>query len=255
MAKAKGRILPLSLARQMICDFLAISQPIPLAHGERRIDIRPLKAAVAAARPRPNWLPIFFKAYATVAAARPALRRMFVSWPWPRLYEHDENVGSIVISRQLEGDEALLFLQVPAPEKRTIAEIDLLIKEARIRPLEEIAGFRRQLRFARLPRFLRRTLYSAAMNWMTGQRVHYFGTFGMSVLASMGIANLSTWTPWTTMIHYTPFDDAGSMFLRIAIDHRVLDGLEVAHALREMEEVLNGTLLDEVRQLPCARAA
>jgi hypothetical protein len=255
MAKAKGRILPLSLARQMICDFLAISQPIPLAHGERRIDIRPLKAAVAAARPRPNWLPIFFKAYATVAAARPALRRMFVSWPWPRLYEHDENVGSIVISRQLEGDEALLFLQVPAPEKRTIAEIDLLIKEARIRPLEEIAGFRRQLRFARLPRVLRRTLYSAAMNWMTGQRVHYFGTFGMSVLASMGIANLSTWTPWTTMIHYTPFDDAGSMFLRIAIDHRVLDGLEVAHALREMEEVLNGTLLDEVRQLPCARAA
>src|SRR5678815_2164772 len=84
---------------------------------------------------------------------------------------------------------------------------------------------------------IRDTLYSAAMNWMTGQRVHYFGTFGMSVLASMGIANLSTWTPWTTMIHYTPFDDAGSMFLRIAIDHRVLDGLEVAHALREMEAV------------------
>ena len=57
-----------------------------------------------------------------------------------------------------------------------------------------------------------------------GQSRH-LGTFGMSVLASMGIANLSTWVPWSTMIHYTPFDKEGSMFLRIAIDHRVLDGL------------------------------
>jgi hypothetical protein len=250
MAKARGRILPLSLAREMICDFLAISQPIPLAHGERRIDIRPLKAAVAAARPRPSWLPIFFKAYAAVAATRPALRRMFVSWPWPRLYEHDENVGSIVISRQLEGDEALLFLQISAPEKRSLVELDALITDARVRPLDEIAAFRRQLRFARLPRFVRRAMYGVAMNWLTFQRVRYFGTFGMSVLASMGIANLSTWTPWTTMIHYTPFDAFDSMHLRIAIDHRVLDGLEVAYALREMEEVLNGSLLEEVRQLP-----
>ena len=77
----------------------------------------------------------------------------------------------------------------------------------------------------------------------------------MSVLASMGIANISTWVPWSTMIHYTPFDKDGSMFLRIAIDHRVLDGLEIAYALREMEEVLNTTILAEVQQLPRARAA
>ena len=44
------------------------------------------------------------------------------------------------------------------------------------------------------------------------------------------------------------------MLLRIAIDHRVLDGLEVAYALREMEEVLNGAILDEVRQMPTGRA-
>jgi hypothetical protein len=71
----------------------------------------------------------------------------------------------------------------------------------------------------------------------------------------MGGATLSTWAPWTTMIHYTPFDDAGSMFLRIALDHRVLDGLEVSYALHEMEQVLNTSILDEVTQMPRSRAA
>jgi hypothetical protein len=250
MAKSKGRFVPLSLARQMIGEFVALSQAIPLAHGERRIDIRPLKAAVAAARPRPNWLPIFFKAYLVVAASRPALRRQFVRYPWPRLYEHPENVGSIVISRKLEGDDALFYLPIVAPEQRSLAELEALITEARMKPLDEVPAFRRQLRLARLPWPIRGLMQHLGMNWMPTHRSRFLGTFGMSVLASMGVANLSTWAPWTTMIHYTPFDDAGSMFLRIAIDHRVLDGLEIAYALREMEEVLNGPILAEVSQLP-----
>jgi|SRR5579883_109004 len=253
MERKRGTFLRLSLARRMICDFLAMSQPIPLAHGERRIDIRSLKAAVAAARPRPNWLPIFFKAYAVVAANRPALRRMFISRPWPRLYEHPENVGSVVVSRQLEGEEALFYLPISSPEKRGIMEIEALLKEARLKPLEEVPAFRRQLRLARLPGPVRRFAYRIGMNWMPRQRVKQLGTFGMSVLASMGIANISTWVPWTTMIHYTPFDENDSMHLRIAIDHRVLDGLEVAYALREMEEVLNSSILEEVKQLPTAK--
>jgi hypothetical protein len=57
------------------------------------------------------------------------------------------------------------------------------------------------------------------------------------------------------MIHYAPFDDAGSMLLRIALDHRVLDGVEVAYALREMEEVLNGQILQEVLQTGGGNAA
>jgi hypothetical protein len=239
----------------MIGDFLAMSQPIPLAHGERRIDIRPLREAVAKARPRPNWLPLFFKAYATVAAARPVLRRLYVRRPWARLYEYPENVGSVVISRVLDGEDAMFYLPITNPEMRSITEIDTLLKEARLKPLAEVPAFRRQLRLARLPSLIRRPVFRLGMDWMPRQRVRMLGTFGMSVLANMGIANLTTWVPWTTMIHYTPFDEAGSMHLRIAIDHRVLDGLEVAYALREMEEVLNGPILDEVRQLPRSGAA
>jgi hypothetical protein len=256
MPKARGRVVRLSLARRMIGDFLALSRPVPLAHGERRIDVRRLRAAVAAARPRPDWLPIFFKAYAVVAARRPVLRRLYMSRPWPWLYEHDENVGSVVVSRRVEGEDALFYLPITRPEARPLAEIETLLKEARLKPLAEVPAFRRQLRGARYPWPIRRVLQGLGMNWMPYQRVRFLGTFGMSVLASMGIANLTTLVPWTTMIHYTPFDETGSMLLRIAIDHRVLDGLEVAYALREMEEVLNGSILEEVQKMPGpARAA
>lgn len=44
----------------MIGDFLAVSQRIPLAHGEYRIDIRALPKVVEATRRRPDWLPLFF---------------------------------------------------------------------------------------------------------------------------------------------------------------------------------------------------
>jgi hypothetical protein len=239
----------------MVGDFVGLSRDMPIANGELRIDIRQLRAAVAAARPRPNWLPIFFKAYAVVAANRPALRRMYVRYPWPRLYEHHENVGSVVISRQVEGDEALLYLPIVTPERRSIAEIDTLLKEARLKPFQEVPAFRRQLRLARLPAPIRRSVYHYGMNWAPTQRSRHLGTFGMSVLASMGGATLSTWAPWTTMIHYTPFDDAGSMLLRIALDHRVLDGMETTLAMKEMEQVLNTSILDEVKQMPRARAA
>lgn len=190
-----------------------------------------------------------------VAAARPVLRRIYVSRPWPRLYEHDKNIGSIVASRPLGGDDALFYLTISTPERRPLAEIDRMLCAAREAPLAKIKAFRRQLRMAKLPWLIRRPFYRAAMNWFGSQRARFLGTFGMSVLASMGVANLTTWTPWTTMIHYTPFHEDGSVYLRIALDHRVLDGLEAALALREMEHALLGPILDEVRRMAREKAA
>jgi len=239
----------------MVGDLLALSQRIPLANGERRIDVSPLRAAVAAARPRPTWLPLVLKAYSIVAAARPALRRLYVRRPWPHLYEHLENVGAVAISRKLNGEDALFGLPIVTPEKRSIREIEKMIAEARERPLAEIPAFRRQLRLARFPGPLRRLIYEWGMNWTGRLRVRLLGTFGMSVLASMGAATISTWVPQTTMIHYTPFADDGSMFLRIVLDHRVFDGLEGAFALRETEEVLNTQILEEVKTMGRTKAA
>ena len=38
--------------------------------------------------PRPSWCAIFTKAYAVVAARYPELRRAYLKFPFPRLYEH-----------------------------------------------------------------------------------------------------------------------------------------------------------------------
>jgi hypothetical protein len=248
-AETRGRNIPLSKARKLIGDFLAISQSVPLAHGERRIDIRALREAVEGRRPRFDWLPVFFKAYAIVAANRPALRRLFVLRPWAHLYEHPENIGCVIISRRLEGDDALFYLPISAPERLPLTEIQRILKEAQKTPIAEVPAFRRQVRLLKIPGLFRRVILRVGLNWSTRQRARRSGTFGMSVLASMGIANLTTLVPWTTMIHYTPFDESGSMLLRVAVDHRVIDGLEIAYALREMEEVLNGRILEEVLEM------
>jgi hypothetical protein len=100
-----------------------------------------------------------------------------------------------------------------------------------------------------MPWLIRRSAHRLAMDWLPYQRVRFFGTFGLSSLASLGAGTLSTWVPWTTMAHYTPFDEDGYMSLRTTMDHRVVDGVEMALAAREMEEVLNTTILDEVKQM------
>lgn len=248
-AKKRGRNIPLSKARELIGDFLAICQPIPLAHGERRIDIRALREVVKSRRPRLEWVPVFFKAYAIVAASRPKLRRHFVRRPWAHLYEHPDNVGCVIVSRRLEEDDALFYLPISTPERLPLMEIQRIIKDAQKAPIAEIPAFRRQVRLLKIPGLFRRTLLRIGNNWATRQRARRVGTYGMSVLASMGIANLTTLVPWTTIIHYTPFDENGSMLLRVALDHRVLDGLEMAYALREMEEVLNRQILEEVLEM------
>lgn len=248
MPGKRGQYKKLSLARRMIGDFLRMSQRIPLAHGERRIVLTELRRAVAACRPRPNWLPIFFKAFATVAATRPALRQTYISYPWPRLYEYSKNIGAVVISRQIEGDEGLVNLLISNPEAKSIVELEKEIKEARLKPIQEVESFRRQIRLAKLPWPVRKLAYMMG-EWSGKHRIRAMGTFGMSCTASMGLSNISTWFPWTTMIHYTPFEDDDSMMLRLGIDHRVFDGLEAAYALREMEQVLNTSILEEVKSM------
>ncbi|MFO0936920.1 MAG: hypothetical protein U0798_10445 [Gemmataceae bacterium] len=248
MAKVRGTYRKMSLARSMICDFLSLSKRVPLAHGERKIALPELRAAVAACRPRPQWVPIFFKAYSIVAAARPALRRTYIPYPWPRFYEYPKNLGACVIARQIDGDEGLINLVIPSPETWSIADLDREMKEARLKPLWEVSSFRRQIRTGKLPWPLRQLVLRMG-DWSGLQKVKMIGTFGMSCTASLGLANISTWFPWSSMIHFTPFEDDDTITLRIGIDHRVFDGVEAAFALREMEQALNTVILDEVKAM------
>src|SRR5262245_2311938 len=117
MKLAKGRYLPVSLPRRMVGDMLYYGQQLPLITAERSMQLADGRAARAAANPRPSWLSLFIKAAATVASRRPEFRRVYVTWPWHRLFEYDESVVSITIAREWRGETGLFLARLQSPEK------------------------------------------------------------------------------------------------------------------------------------------
>ncbi len=71
-------------------------------------------------------------------------------------------------------------------------------------------------------------------------RGHFFGTFGISVVGSLGAAGLHILSPLTTTLNYWKFEPDGSLDVRLEYDHRVLDGVPVARVLEELEDTLHG---------------
>lgn len=248
MTAAKGFYLPLSLPRTLITDLMELAAAVPTVPVERRLDLGPLLAARAAAAPRPGWTAIFTKAWALVCARRPALRQAFVRWPWPRLYQHSASVASLAVERPYGGGEALFFLHLADPEGRSLADIDWRAKRFRDRPLEQCASVRRQLRLARLPRPLRRLLYAAGLS-VGRWRARYFGTFGVSSYGGLGASSLHPLSPLTTTLNFGPIAADGGVDVRVVYDHRVLDGGAVARAMADLEAVLHGEVLTELRYL------
>src|SRR5258708_29917137 len=92
MSSPSNRTIPLSPARRLACDVLHFGQKVPLVVLERRMRLAEVARARAAIPPKPTWFAVFAKAYGIIAARRPALRRSYLSLPWPRLFEHARNI-------------------------------------------------------------------------------------------------------------------------------------------------------------------
>ncbi len=247
-----GRSVPLSPARRMVGDILQASRQLPLVAGERTMHLKKLVDARRAAEPtkRPSWLAMFVKALARAADRHPELRRVFLTRPWHRLYQYNENIVGIVVERDCGGGEPGLFLaRIHSPEKLTLAEIDAQVRKHKDRPLDEISGFKNALRMARMPLFVRRFVWSLMMNWMPRLRAKFLGNIGISLTAGMGAVGLTLLTPWTFTAFYDAFEDDGSLTFRFMLDHRVFDGHLACRAARAIEQELCGAILDEVRAL------
>jgi hypothetical protein len=247
MPHAAGRNLSLSLPRRFIGDLMHFARQVPSVPVQRRMNLGALVAARQAARPKPSWVSIFTKAYAVVATVWPELRRAYLSFPVPHLYESADNVASIAVERDFHGEPAVFFGQIACPEQRSLAELDDKLRRLREEPLDQVGSFRRVLFTSRLPRPLRRLLWWIGLNTWGRKRAHYFGTFGVSVYAGLGAASLHPLSPSTTTLNYGVIAPDGSVDVRIIYDHRVLDGATVARALADLERVLQGAILNELR--------
>jgi hypothetical protein len=250
-----GRNLPLSLPRRFIGDLVYFARRVPSVPVERRMDLAPVVAARRLAQPRPSWCAIFTRAYGFVAATFPELRRAYLSFPQPHLYEHPANVASVAVERRLGDEDAVLFGHARSPEKLTLVELDTQLRLWKEQPVERIGSFRRALRLSRWPRPLRRVLWWIGLNAIGRKRAHYFGTFGVSVYSGLGAASLHPLSPLTTTLNYGVIDPDGLVDVRIIYDHRVLDGATVARALEELERVLKCEILNELRHLRATDAA
>src|SRR5262245_34027222 len=105
----RGRSIRLSPMRRLIGDLLRAAAAVPTVPVQRRMQLANVVAARAVVTERPSWTAIFTKAYAKVTAAMPELRRAYVKFPWPQLYEYPANVASIAFEREYRGENVIFF--------------------------------------------------------------------------------------------------------------------------------------------------
>lgn len=246
MSFFKGRRLPLSPSRRLMCDMLYFGQKVPHVTIERRMKLKELASARASLSHRPSWFAIFIHAFGQVARRYEPLRRSYMPFPWPHLYEHSHNVACLAIERLINGEEGVLNIQLRDPEKYSIAYLDEKIRQAKTRPIEEIAAFRRPLGIAWLPRPLRRLAMWSALNLCGQWRERFAGTFAVTGLGGLGGTPIQAITPLTSTLICGAFEPDGSALVRLTFDHRVLDGMVAARALIDMETILHETVLPEL---------
>lgn len=232
-----------------MCDFLNCSRQVPLVAVERQVPLREVIEARQCIQPRPSWSAVFIKAYALVAERRAELRRAYLSFPWARLHQHACNVAHFTVARQIDGEEVVLTIQIRHPERLPLAEINARVRRAQSEPVMEIADFRRLRRVVLLPGPLRRLALQAGLGTSGNWRARFFGTFGVTSVATLGSTALIILSPMTTTLSYGVFAADGSLVVRLYLDHRVLDGVLGAEALHDLERTLRGPILDELRGL------
>lgn len=255
MSQPAGVSIPLSLPRSLICDYLHFARQVPSVPVQRRMRLGELVAARAAVNSPPSWCALFTKAYGFVAASTPPLRRAYMAFPRPHLYEHPINVASIAVERKFGDEDAVFFAHLRQPERLSLAEIDIRLRSFKEQPLENIGAYRRIVLMNRFPWPLRRLLWWMGLNVWGKKRAAFMGTFGITVYAGLGAASLHPLSLLTTTLNYGVLDADGSMDVRITYDHRVLDGCTIARALAELERVLTQEIQTEVRSLSPANAA
>ena len=242
----RGKWIGLSPQRRFVCDLLHHAKKVPSVPSQRRMRLADVIAARQLRPQRISWCAIFIKAYSIVAAERPELRQTYKSFPWPHIYEHPINVASFSLERTYNGEEGVFFAQLPQPELCSLVEIDALIRHYKVAPIADVPSFQRSLTLSRLPRPIRSLAWRMGLYYDGAVRAHFFGTFGISVVASLGAAGLHILSPLTSTINYGTFESDGSIDVRMAYDHRVLDGAPAARALAALEDALHGPIHQEL---------
>jgi hypothetical protein len=246
MHELKGRTIPLSGPRRFINDLVYFARRVPSVPLSRTLNVARLAGPRKAHPSRPSWATLFMKAYALVAVEHAPLRRMMLSWPWPRLYEHPQTLCSLAVERIVDGEYGVFIGVFRAPEAQSIGQIQGSVEMYKNDPIESVGYFRQAMRVSRLPLPVRRFLWRLTLNLSGQKRSKRFGTYGLTTYGSLGAEQLHPISPLTTTLTFGPISKSGDVCVKIIYDHRVLDGAYVARRLQDLEAALHGPVLDEL---------
>lgn len=246
MARVTGQRVALTPARRAIVEVMSLSAGVTLVTVARTMDLSVLVAARASLTTPPSWAAIVLRAYGRVAARRPELRQAYMVWPRPHLYQADQSVASVAVEREYGGAPCVVFAIVTDPDRQTLEGLQAALTDAKVRPVESSRHTARMLRHARLPWPLRGWAFRWGYHRSGHSRAKNFGTFGVTTTAGLGATLESLRTPLTTTLTYGPVAADGRASLRLAFDHRVLDGAPAARALADLEATLTGETAREV---------
>ncbi len=247
MHEPKGRYVPIAGPRRFIGDLVHFARKIPSAPVSRVLDVSSLVAPRVEHPARPSWSCLFMKAYAMVGAEHAPLRRSLLEFPWPRLYEHPHMNCSLAIERIYQGEEGV-FVGIFRAPTQSLAQLQEAVSWYKHETLEKVGFYRMALRFSRVPTPIRHWLWWSTLNFSGQKRCKRFGTFGLSSYGAPGAEQIHPISPLTTTLTYGPIDPVtGRVVVKLIYDHRVLDGAYVARRLRDVEDMMNGPILAELR--------
>lgn len=249
MSSVGTRWIGLSPYRKSIVELMHLAQTVPLVTAERPMNLDRVVRARNQSAVRPNWSVIFCKAFAMVAVRRPELRRAYMSYPWPHLYEHSGSVASIMVERIVGGEEIPVQFRIRNPESVCLMRLHDMVLRSKSAPMEEFKELRQMRRIGKAPAPIRRLLWRLGYHWSGRKRAHYFGTFALSSPAAAGAGLSTIISPVTCTLHYGMFDEVGRINMRLTFDHRAIDGAPVARALSDLEETLQMEIAQEIEQM------
>ena len=250
-----GRSLPVSFSRRMVIDYLRASENRALITVSRILKLGPLEEARRASLLKPGWSALFIKAYAILSERNPELRRLYLSYPRPRFYEHPHPIACVIVEREYRGESTVLPGLLHNPQLQSLGEIEAWLTHVKTAPIMDVASFRRALFICKFPWPVSKIIWHVGTRWWGSQQVAALGTFGISSLGYLGAALENIVTPWTSGMHPGCVEPDGRVAMRITFEHRVLDGAPVARMLADLEKILLGEILQEVKASPSLKAA
>lgn len=233
-------------SRALVSDVLDLHRQVPTCAHDRNLQLSELNALRVQHTPRIGWPVIFLKAFSVVSARHDVLRQTYRRWPWPHVFQHQQATALVAICREFQNAEWLFWGRFRNPHDVSLVDIQRQMDQFTNGDVP--ATFAQQLKFSALPRPIRKAIWWWNINVAGEKRAKRTGTFSTTTIGSLGAEIQHPPGFQTSNLTYGPIDEAGQCRFTIAYDHRLMDGVFIAHRLIELEAELNDGIAAELSQ-------